>query len=408
MGQGHGHGGEGVAAGPRVRRLLLLALLPFALLTVVGLVVLWPDDVPDAEPGLGVAQQTVHGTVRAVERIPCGTGEDEGESEGEDEPGVFCVEATIQPTSGEDRNPVRLTAVQGAQGGIEIERGSKLVLAYEPTAPPESQYRILDVQRGRPLLLLGLLFAAAVLGLARWRGLAALGGLVVSMLVLVKFVLPAFLTGADPLPVAVVGAAAIMFVAVFLAHGVTARSSVAVLGTLASLLLTGLLAGAFVAAGEFTGLASEEATFLRAVYPQVDVQGLLLAGVIIGSLGVLDDVTVTQASAVWELRAADPDLSARALYTAGLRIGRDHIASTVNTLVLAYAGASLPLLLLFTVSGAGVSAVLTSEVVAQEVVRTLVGSIGLVASVPLTTALAAFVVTRQRTERRPQDSDRSP
>jgi uncharacterized membrane protein len=378
----HAHGEGSWPSSPRVRRLLLLALAPFAVLTLLGLLLLWPSDVPEAEPGLGIAQQTARGTVTEVRPAPCGPGDE-----------TQCVEATVRVTSGPDEDQhVRLVMTPDA--GITVERGLKVVLGLEPSAPIDARYRILDIQRGRPMLVLALIFAAAVVGLARWRGLAALGGLLVSMLVLVKFVLPAFLTGANPLPVAIVGAAAIMFVAVFLAHGVTARSSVAVLGTLASLVLTGLLAGAFVSAGEFTGLATEEAAFLRAVYGQVDVHGLLLAGVIIGSLGVLDDVTVTQASAVWELRAANPGLGFRGLYRAGVRIGRDHIASTVNTLVLAYAGASLPLLLLFAVAGAGVGEVLTSEVVAQEVVRTLVGSIGLVASVPLTTALAAFVATR--------------
>jgi uncharacterized membrane protein len=141
-------------------------------------------------------------------------------------------------------------------------------------------------------------------------------------------------------------------------------------------------------------LASEEASFLGATQTQLNLRGLLLAGVVIGSLGVLDDVTVTQAAAVWELRAANLDYGIRELYRAGVRIGREHIASTVNTLVLAYAGASLPLLILFTISGRGVADTLTSEVVATEVVRSLVGGIGLVASVPVTTGVAALVAVR--------------
>jgi uncharacterized membrane protein len=381
--------------------MLLAALAPLALATLLGLVLLWPDDVPEAVPGLGVAQQTVRGTVTRVEQAPCDQGVPPGPGE-EPANAVQCVEATVRLTSGPFRDEVPLVVAVG-EASFRLEPGLKLVLGVEPTAPLELRYRVVDIQRDRPMLLLAALFAVAVVALGRRRGLAALAGLAVSLLVLVKFVLPAFLAGANPLPVAIVGAAAIMFVAVFLAHGVTARTSVAVLGTLASLVLTGVLAGAFVAAGRFTGLATEDATFLRAVYGQVDVHGLLLAGIIIGSLGVLDDVTVTQASAVWELRHADPEADARSLYRAGLRIGRDHIASTVNTLVLAYAGASLPLLLLFSVAGAGVGEVLTSEVVAQEVVRTLVGSIGLVASVPVTTALAAYVVTRDPA--RPEDAE---
>ena len=381
-------------AGPRVRRLLAYALAPFVLATLVGLVLLWPGETPRPREGLGVAQETVTGTVESTTPAPCD--EQAAEPDG-------CLRAEVRLTSGVTKGELVPLVVPTGASSIEVRRGTKLVLGIEPTAPEDLRYRVVDVQRGRPLLLLGVLFAAAVVGLGRWRGVAALGGLVVSLLVLVKFVLPAFLAGASPLPVAIVGSAAIMFVAVFLAHGVSARSSVAVLGTLVSLVLTGLLAAAFVAAGDFTGVATEEAGFLRAVYGDIDVHGLLLAGIVIGSLGVLDDVTVTQASAIWELRRADPSMTPRALYGAGVRIGRDHIASTVNTLVLAYAGASLPLLLLFAVSGVDVGTALGSEVVAQEVVRTLVGSIGLVASVPITTALAAYVVTREEPPEREDD-----
>jgi uncharacterized membrane protein len=141
-------------------------------------------------------------------------------------------------------------------------------------------------------------------------------------------------------------------------------------------------------------MASEESGLLAASLSGVSLQGLLLGGIVIGSLGVLDDVTVTQASAVWELHQANPAYGFSRLYAAGLRIGRDHIASTVNTLVMAYAGASLPLLVLFTLSSRQLGDVLTGELVAQEIVRTLVGGIGLVSAVPITTALAAFVADR--------------
>ncbi|MGH2687060.1 MAG: YibE/F family protein, partial [Actinomycetota bacterium] len=167
----------------------------------------------------------------------------------------------------------------------------------------------------------------------------------------------------------------------------------AVLGTLASLGLTALLARLFVTAAQLTGFSTEEASILQLSAEQVNIQGLILGGIVIGSLGVLDDVTVTQASAVAELRVANPRYGFIDLYRSALRIGRDHIASTVNTLVLAYAGASLPLLILFTQASRNVGDVLTGEVVAVEIIRTLVGSIGLVASVPITTALAAWVLS---------------
>jgi uncharacterized membrane protein len=178
------------------------------------------------------------------------------------------------------------------------------------------------------------------------------------------------------------------------------------LGTLLSLGLTAGLAFAFSKLSHFTGFASEEALSIQAAGARVNLTGLLLAGIVIGTLGILQDVTVTQASAVWELRLANPGYGIRGLYRSAMRIGRDHIASTVNTLVLAYAGAGLPLLILFNLSRAPLGHVLTTEIVAQEIVRTLVGSIGLVAAVPITTALSALVVSHEgaagskRTKRR--------
>jgi uncharacterized membrane protein len=229
----------------------------------------------------------------------------------------------------------------------------------------------------------------------------ALAGIVLSMGVLLAYIFPALLDGAPPLGVALTGATVIAFGTLYLAHGVTDRTTVALLGTLASLGLTAALAVGFAAAAELSGLASEESLTLLAFAPDLDFRGLLLAAIVIGTLGVLDDVTVTQVSAVWELRAGDPGRNRRDLYRAGIRIGRDHIASTVNTLVLAYAAAALPLLLIYTQSGLAFGEVLTTETVAVEIVQTLVGSIGLVASVPLTTALACLVATRgERPDRR--------
>jgi uncharacterized membrane protein len=248
-----------------------------------------------------------------------------------------------------------------------------------------------------------------VLAAGRLSGLKALGGLVVSFAVLVLFILPAILDGSSPLLVAVVGAAVIMFAVLYLTHGINVWTSVAVIGTLGALLLTGFLGLLFTNAANFTGLAGEDASAISTYYPDVDVRGLLLAGIIIGSLGVLDDVTVTQAVTVAELHRADPGMARTTLFASATRVGRAHIASTVNTLVLAYAGASLPLLLLFTAGGRSTMDVLTSEVVATEVVRTAVGSIGILAAVPLTTSLAVALVTgRGSTRERPRGRRRKP
>jgi uncharacterized membrane protein len=277
-------------------------------------------------------------------------------------------------------------------GAPELSRGDGIVVSFSPDAPPELAFQLADLQRTRPLLVLAALFGLAVVALGRWRGLLALVGVGVSLVVIGAFLLPALLDGRDPLLTALVGASAIAFVSLFLAHGPNERTAVALLGALSALALTGVLGAVFVAATRLTGLADEEATLLQVAAGGIDAEGLLLAGIVIGAMGVLDDVTVTQVAATWELKRAAPGFGPLELYRRSVRVGRDHIASTVNTLVLAYAGASLPLLLLFTQAERSLGDVLTGEVVATEVVRTLVGSIGLVAAVPLTTALAALVI----------------
>lgn len=272
-----------------------------------------------------------------------------------------------------------------------------MVVAYAPDAPRDLQYSVTDVDRTVPMAVLAGLFALAVVVVGRLRGLMALIALAVSFAVLTLFILPAILQGSNPLVVAVIGASAIMLIALYACHGLTARTSVAVIGTLISLVLIGLLGSLFIGWASLSGNTDDNTGLIHGLYPDIDMSGLLLAGVIIGSLGVLDDVTVTQTSAVWELHQADPTMGVRRLYRAGIRIGRDHIASVVNTLVLAYAGAALPLLLLFSIAQSSVGTVANSELVAEEIVRTLVGSIGLVASVPVTTVLAALVVSADRT-----------
>jgi uncharacterized membrane protein len=265
-----------------------------------------------------------------------------------------------------------------------------------------ARYSFADVQRRMPLVILALVFGVAVVALGRLRGLLALVGIGITVAVLLGFVFPALLRGASPLGVALTGGIVIAVSTIYLAHGLSDRTTVALVGTIASLLLTAALGAGFGAAAHLSGLASDESLNLLAFAPELDFRGLLLAATILGALGVLDDVTITQVSAVWELHDTDPRVGARQLYSAGIRIGRDHIASTVNTLVLAYTAAALPTLLLFTQSGLAIGEVLTAETLAVEIVQTLVGSIGLVASVPLTTALASWVVTLASPDDQPE------
>jgi uncharacterized membrane protein len=370
---------------------------PFAVLTVGGLVVLWPTG---KSPSLGGSDvQHYKATVAEVEDRTCGP----------DVPENFvCSSVTVVVDSGPDTGEEVSFDTAEAPGTRRLRSSDKILLTRSGDAEGESTYFFADYQRSVPLIWLGVMFALLVVVLSRWRGLAALVGLAFSLLLLVKFILPGILQGQSPVMVSIIGSAAIMFVTLYLAHGLNVRTTSAVIGTLLSLSLTGLLAAFFVAASRFTGLGSEEATFLQISAQQVNLEGLILGGVIIGSLGVLDDVTVTQASAVWEIHRANPLYGPRALYASALRIGRDHIASTVNTLVLAYAGASLPLLILFALSSRPLGQLVATEIVAEEVVRTLVGSIGLIASVPITTFLTSLVVARDVPPRRSRAAGASP
>ncbi|GAA2554451.1 hypothetical protein GCM10010210_29840 [Pseudonocardia hydrocarbonoxydans] len=386
-GHGHSHGGPTAPAGRRVRLLIAALLVPCALATLIGLVVLWPDGVATAPPA--TAQTPVRAEVTAAQATDCTPGSGEG----------GCVALVVRMADGPlpGRDLVQVVPVEPSTPTFGV--GDDVVLGFsggDPTDP--GSYQVVDFQRSGALVWLTVLFAAAVLVLGSWRGLAALGALVLSFVVLLGFVLPAILDGRDPLAVAVTGSCVIMFAVLYLTHGPSARTSTAVLGTLVSLALIGVLGALFSVAARLTGLDEQTTTLIASLGTGVDARGLLLAGVVIGALGVLDDVTVTQTSAVWELRRADPGMSAAGLFTAAMRIGRDHVASAVNTLVLAYAGASLPLLLLFSLSGQTLGDVATSQAVATEIVRTLVGSIGLVASVPITTALAAVVARRESPE----------
>lgn len=393
-----------------LRKVIGAILIPFAVAVVVGLAVLWPGGAPaHARTGVGFDRQSQQATVTKVVDVSCksvnasgggSTGAAPtagGSSAQQQNKDTICKKATVRVDTGHDKGRTFVEIVQPDQSR-QLHQGEKVVVAYEPSAPKNLQYSVTDVNRRFPMALLAGIFAVAVVIVGRMRGVMALVALAISFLILNFFILPAILQGSNPLVVAVVGASAIMLIALYMCHGLSARTSVAVLGTLISLVLIGILGSLFIGWAALTGNTDDNTGLIHGLFPSIDMSGLLLAGVIIGSLGVLDDVTVTQTSAVWELHEANPTTGWRGLYRAGIRIGRDHIASVVNTLVLAYAGAALPLLLLFSIAQSGVGTVANSELVAEEIVRTLVGSIGLVASVPVTTLLAALVVSADRPE----------
>ncbi len=393
MGDGHAHHHDAPdQEGPpvadlRTRRFLTGAVAAVMLAALVGLVLLWPDgDRPTFAAELGLDVELVDATVTSTDVDPC--------FETDPEAGVLCQRIAVRVTSGVTDGDESVMELPITEATVDLEEGDELVLVHQPDLDEPYEYSFFDFQRETPLLVLAVLFVLAVVLLGRWQGLRALVGLGVTGVVMVGFLFPSILDGHDPTAVALVAAAVIGLAALYLTHGINERTTVALLGTFGALALTALLAAVFSSAAHFTGFSSEDAYYLQVASAQVDIPGLVLAGIIIGSLGVLDDVTVTQVSAVWQLHRADPTVAFGGLYRAAVTIGRDHIASTVNTLVLAYAGASLPLLLLFTQAGRSLTDVAVGEVVAVEIVRTLVGSIGLVAAVPLTTGLAALVITR--------------
>ena len=273
---------------------------------------------------------------------------------------------------------------------IEYQVGDQLMI-YQADS---DTFLIADQVRTKPLLILFIIFVLAVLLISKWRGVGSLLGMAFSFLVIIYFILPKIAGGDNPILIAILGSFLIIPATFYPSHGVNRKTSVAILSTLIALVITGLLANFFLDFAKLSGLSSEEAGFLQTMNPEVfnNMRGLLLAGIIIGVLGVLDDVTVSQASIVWQLKIANPHFTSTELYKRAMEVGRDHISSMVNTLVLVYAGASLPLLLLFNDAAKPFSEIVNYEILADEIVRTLVGSIGLILVVPISTFLAAIFV----------------
>lgn len=359
-------------------------LIPAALSTVVGLAVLWPSEQQPRSSGLEqvVPEQTVDATVVGVRVVGC-----------YDQSSEQCQQVDFQLTGPVSGRPAPSLEVNPGADQPRLRVGDEVRLARYVDAVGQEVYAFSDYQRTRSLLTLGMLTAIATVLVARWRGLAALVGVGVTAVGITSFIIPALLDGKDPLAVALAGSSALLFVILYLAHGLSSRTSAALVGTLSSLALCGLLSVAASSLTRITGLSSEDTVALQGFAAGVDVRELLICGFVIGALGALNDVTITQASAVWELHASDPAGGAREVYGRAMRIGRDHIASSVYTLVFAYAGAALPLLLIFSLLDRPTADVLTGDLIAVELVRTFVGTLGLLAAVPITTAVAALVVT---------------
>ena len=363
-----------------LHRVAAAVVAPIAVATLVGLILLWPSpEVPGRDGPSALPQSDAD--VTAIQREEC------AEQLTDDVNG--CGTAALRVTSGAGDGELVEAPLPNGPGAPEVAQGDH-VIVIQTEGPDGSTWSIVDHQRASELWVLVGAFVLALVAFGRWRGVSSLVGLAVTFLLLLFFVVPAIVGGSPPLLVAIVASAAITLSVLYLTHGPSATTTVAVLGTLISLALTGVMSAVAVATLHLSGITDDISTSLG-ITQGVNMEGLLLAGIVIGSLGVLDDVTVTQAATVTELARANPTYGASQLYRAGARVGRSHIASVVNTIVLAYAGSSLPLLILILSNVESLGGVVTDQIIAQEIVRSVVATLGLIAAVPVTTALAALL-----------------
>ncbi|MBN9177470.1 MAG: YibE/F family protein [Microbacterium sp.] len=434
-----------VARRPRIVVSVLLTLIAVA--TAVGAFAMWPHGAAAALTP-GSAQVAVDGTtfptatVQSISPTCAGVGD-----AGAPTAGSGCETATVTILDGDRAGTRADVQLQGPLAAAGISPGDQVRLMIAPAAAqasgdpgtvqdaaqglaqgtaqeagqgtaqdavpaPEEPgaatpgVSVFGVVRTGPFLLWAIVFVVIIGLVGRWRGLLAIVGLGFSGVVVAIFTLPALLNGSSGVAVALVSAGAMLYVVLYLAHGVSMRTSAALAGTLAGVLITAVIAQLAIVSTRLSGIADDGTGTLAGMTSHLDFQGLLACAVIIAGLGVLNDVTVTQSSSVWELRAAAPQASRRRLFAQAMRIGRDHIASTIYTIVFAYAGASLGVLLLVSVADTPLLTLLSYDDIATEIVRAVCSGIGLVLAIPITTAIAVALVPPTRvdgTERPPRD-----
>ena len=377
--------------------------------TVIGLVVMWPT----GEGGRAEVRQIGEITAAEVTGVS-------GEATCKEFAGPGCrlIEITLLDGIFKGRGSA-ITLPGDEQLAPQLQPGDQIRVARNSPAdldpsltegipiddPSAQPFAFVDYERRSQLIVLAVLFSLLVIAFGRFHGARSLLGLGLSLVVVVQWLVPAILEGNPPLIAAMVGALAVMLLTIGIAHGPGIKSAAAMLGTTGALVLTALLALAAVKLAHITGLSSEQSTLLFfSSGRNLSLQGLVLAGMVVGALGVLDDVTVSQASTVLALRRANPAMEAGRLMKEAMIVGRDHLGATVNTLVLAYAGAALPVLLIFANQQTAFGEAVNREPVASEIVAMLVGSIGLIAAVPLTTALAASLAVRIPVDALPADA----
>ncbi|MGO4144885.1 YibE/F family protein [Paenarthrobacter sp. YAF11_1] len=419
MGHGHSHGHsesseptpQALASRKRANWILAAILVPLGVLTLVAMMVMWPSGSREgitfsspyqAAPGVtfdtGKIQSVVVESCTQTGQTDTGqpnTGQTDP-NQGGQAGGSQCTFAFTEPDKGGDVVKVVINPDVAMSHGVDVGdsiRYLNLSAAQGASAGSGAPaYVFVDFVRSIPIAILAVLYAAVVIAVARWRGFRALLGLVGAYFVLVSFILPGLVEGKPPLLLALVGSTVIMIGVLYFAHGFSARTSTALLGTIFGLSITALLAAWATDAANLAGVGNHDASTLVNMSPQISISGIILCGLIISGLGVLNDVTITQSSAVWELYELAPNTTARKLFTSAMRIGRDHIASTVYTIAFAYAGAALPILIIVMLYDRPLDEALTSAELSEEVIRTLVGSIGLVLAIPVTTLIAVLVV----------------
>ncbi len=315
-------------------------------------------------------------------------------------------EKTITPANSKQEQIVQnlqLEITSGARKGeiITLENGNLPIVGRQKYAVDDKlvisgtaeNYYISDAVRRPILAILAVLFVIAAILVGRGQGLTSILGLIISFLVIFWFVLPKIAAGNNPILIVITACLIIVPTIFILSHGLNKKTWIAMIATIITMIFTGLMIAFFVKMSFLTGLASEEAGFLQVMNPGlINLRNLLIAGMLFATLGLLDDITISQAAVVEELKKAKPDIKFGQLYKQAMRVGRDHIASMINTLILVYAGASFPLLLMFTQSQQNLALTMNFELIAEEIVRTLTGSIGLILAVPLTTLLASWAV----------------
>lgn len=392
MGHGHSHGEiADVEVGQRARATLIGFLSLVGVLAVAGMIWLWPSSselsaalqkVGDA-PGVTYEQATINSVVDGCEDA-IGS--------------AACKTASVTINGGDFDGETADVVLSGGNVNNGLRTGDTIEIARVPNGADDVVYSFSGVNRMPVLIGLAVLFSVAVVAVARLRGVLALVGLAAGAWILLGFMLPSIIVGKPGMAVALAGSIVIMLIMLYLTHGISLRTSAALAGTLLGLAVITGLGAVSVQLARLSGFADENEYDLSQLAPAINFQDLFMVAIIIGGLGVLNDVTITQASAVWELRAAAPQWTRLQVFNAGMRIGRDHIASTIYTIVFAYAGSALTIMLLLYFTARDTVALLGQEMFAGEIVRTFASAIGLILAVPITTGIAALTLGPARAD----------